>query len=134
MPGKALLLLACGLAALSGCLTPEMGDRVDQALGLTPRWPAPRHRPKTTFDDDAALPERIWYGDPLAQVYHERRTNTFIVPDPVHKGWMAVPPDEVGDHGFHPERARFLPDGPPAEVAKVLDFITATEPCWRGGP
>ncbi len=127
---------ACALVALAilaGCLTPEMGRDVEDALGLNPRLGRPHPRaPATPFDTDAALPARIWYADLVAQVYHERRTNTFIAWDPVHKGWAAVPQEDALARGFNAERSHLLAQGAPVEVSRVLDYLLAMEPGWRG--
>ena len=127
-------LVACGLLALGGCLTPEMGREVDDALGLTPRIEAAWAHPElaTPFDGDRALPARIWYADLVARIYHERRTNTFFAYDTAHAGWEAVSADDAVTRGFRPERARLLPGGAPEDVKKVMDYLTSMEPGWRG--
>jgi hypothetical protein len=109
-----------------------MGRSIEDALDLGP----PRHRPArpcgtTTFDKDGALPGKLWYLDPVARIYHERRTNTFVVHDDAHDGWIAVSRD-TAFREFRPERARLLVDGAPPEVEHVLDYILALEPNWRG--
>ena len=128
------LLLPLALLGLSGCLTPQMGRKVDETLGLSPPGLfEPREtRARTAFDADAALPARIWYSDDAAKIYHERRTNTFIAYDPVHKGWGAIPQAEAFERGFKPERAHLLASGPPEEVKNVIDYLTEMEPSWRG--
>jgi hypothetical protein len=128
-------LVACAFLGLSGCLTPEMGREVDDALGLTPRVDATwvnDTQLATAFDGDRALPARIWYADAVARIYHERRTNTYVAYDPVHTGWAAVPADVAVARGFRPERARLLPQGVPDDVQKVIDYLTSMEPGWRG--
>lgn len=129
---KAVVSLASALL-MGGCLTPEMGREVDDALSLTPRVDATwQEEPASAFDADRALPARIWYADLVAGIYHERRTNTYIAYDPVHAGWAAVRADEAVVRGFRPERARLLPQGPPIEVKKVIAYLTSMEPGWRG--
>lgn len=132
---RAKLLIACAVLGLGGgCLTPEMAREIDDSLGLTPRLavPSSERAAATAFDDDAALPARIWYADLATQIYHERRTNTFIAFDSVHRGWGAIPQEEAYERGFQPGRAKLLPAGPPEDVAKVIDYLTAMEPEWRG--
>jgi hypothetical protein len=77
------------------------------------------------------MPARIWYVDPIAQVYHERWTNTFIMLDGARRGWIAVS-RETALKDFRPERARLLLHGPPDEVSRVLDYLLEMEPAWHG--
>src|SRR5207247_2562827 len=131
----ARLLVLGSLLGLGGCLTPQMGRKVDETLGLSAAAVFVRHDPlpaRTAFDSDAALPARIWYADLVAQIYHERRTNTFVVFDGVHHGWGAIPEAEAFERGFKPERAKLLPAGPPEDVRLVIDYLTSMEPSWRG--
>lgn len=133
-PCRRLVLAALLVGAASGCMTPQMARKVDEALGLESPPIAERRdpRPTTAFDRDAGLPRRIWYGDAVSSIYHERRTNTFVAFDTVHDGWGAIPEDEAFTRGFKPARARLLESGPPVEVKKVVDYLVEMEPGWRG--
>ncbi len=112
----------------SGCLTPKMGRDLEVSLGLdAPPPPAPRVRALSS----SSLPDRIWYADLEAGVYHERRTNTFIAWDGDRRCWIAVP-ERRAFRTFRPERARLLIQGAPEDVEKVLDYVIELEPTWRG--
>jgi hypothetical protein len=136
-------VIRCRAAALpillsfaTGCLTPQMGRDIENALDLGPTRPVRRGEGsvsgwQTPLDRDQNLPARIWYVDPVTQIYHERRTNTFVLYDDAHKGWIAVS-REVAFRDFRSDRARLLVQGPPPEIERVLDYIVSLEPSWRG--
>src|SRR5205823_5712436 len=107
-------LIPVALVALGGCLTPQMGRSVETTLGLTGSPIAARQRGTARGPlDDSGLPARIWYADPVARIYHERRTNTYLAFDEVHQGWGAIPEAEAFERGFKPERAKLLVAGAP---------------------
>lgn len=118
------------LVVATGCVTPEMGQSLKEKLDLVPpHSTTPEHA--TAFDRDASLPLRIWYVDPFSQVYHERRTNTYVVFDDMHRGWIAVS-RESAFKDFRPERANLLMNGAPPEVKQALDYMVSMSPNWRG--
>ena len=128
--GHAVVVVVLVLA--TGCLTPQMGRTIEDALDLGPRRPRrPVHTPATPFDRDESLPGRLWYLDPIARIYHERRTNTFVVYDDVHRGWIAVS-RETAFRDFRPDRATLLVGGAPPDIERVLDYIVSLEPEWHG--
>lgn len=128
--------LPLSLVVATGCLTPQMGqtirDRLDLGPGPSSRRPGTVGRPRTAFDRDAGLPARIWLFDPGARIYHERRTNTFVLWDDSHKGWIAVSRAAAFGDEFSAARAHLLVEGAPPAVERCLDYIVDMEPDWRG--
>lgn len=112
----------------SGCLTASLGEQIDQVF-LAPLDP-PRIRAHPRVD---GLPARIWYADATSKVWHEHRTNTFVMWDEVERRWVALPYQEAQAR-FSAARARIAPEGAPEEAERLLDKLVAMDPDWRGGP
>lgn len=133
-----LAAVPLSLVLATGCLTPQMGHAIEEQLDLAlgPGVQTTR-RPGTvgalsTFDKDASLPRRLWYLDPVSRIYHERRTNTFVLWDVSHRGWIAVSRAAAFSDDFQASRAQVLVEGAPAEVERCLDRIQDLEPDWHG--
>jgi hypothetical protein len=133
LPRATWVPIALAGCLLGGCLTQQMGNDLERAMDRLEGRPTPEPKPagSPAFANAIGLPQRIWYGDVAAQIFHERRTNTFIAWDPVNRCWLGIPNDEAFAR-FKAERARLLPQGPPPDVNRALDRLIYIDPDWRG--